>query len=346
MRLPPASFAPPSPDRRPSDADQHGQTAGNSSASQYRALGQSAAFDTERDEVIESLSMSRSVKSYPSWAARYQHSQTETASVPPAIPEVTETPTTKSDYWLKPSWDINGVKIPVHVMSADINMEDEGVSETKNSLKLLSEKLLTRLNNDKFSMAAVKNNVTEFRPDLRGKKAGGNRSTWDQIPCAHSSKTVVISAEGNHTGCYDSPLHEVFHGIDDTEADLLSSKPEFVAAYEADKDRIKSPYYLQTGERGTNGKQETFAEVGARYIAGDPTLQTELPNLHKYFEERYSEDRNFADAKKVEIGFQPTSQKYIARGGYKSMVVAPPQIPGTISYGSIDEYLSALNVAD
>ncbi|MGI4938551.1 MAG: hypothetical protein ACRYF5_17660 [Janthinobacterium lividum] len=118
---------------------------------------------------------------------------------------------------------------------------------------------------------------------------------------------------------------------------LRSSGHDFEAAYNADKHRIVTAYYLQTGSRGTSGRQETFAEAGARYLAGDSTLKDDLPAIHDYFEQRYRDEREFANTKAAAIHFRPTSVIYAHKGGYKSLTTTSKSIGTAIS---VEEFLA------
>ncbi|MGI4938550.1 MAG: hypothetical protein ACRYF5_17655, partial [Janthinobacterium lividum] len=92
------------------------------------------------------------------------------------------------------------VMIPVKVASERVGLGGPGMVQALASLSLLSPRLLNELAADGFSLVAVDKSVVEVSPELKGVRAGGNRSTWDAIPCAHTheKKTVIFSTKGLH----------------------------------------------------------------------------------------------------------------------------------------------------
>lgn len=331
MRVNSLGAPPPSPPLQP--GRQEGLNPVDNNA--LRLLGQNAVLNMQTREFLEAVPMQRAPRR-PVWANLSSASSSATRA---NLSAMSRSPVSDTSFWMQPIWEINGVIIPVKVASDKVDLGGPGVVQALASLSLLSPNLLNQLVADRFSMVAVNRSVVEASPELRGVRAGGNQSTWDKIPCAHAhdKKVVTFSTSGNHTGSYDSLLHELFHAIDDTDENLRSSKMEFQEAYDKDKPRIMTHYYLQTGSRGTSGRQETFAEAGARYLASDPNLKHELPAIYQYFDSHFRNDQAYAKVQSGKTNFRPTSEIYAHRGGYKSFATAAESAPSVMS---IDDYLA------
>jgi hypothetical protein len=116
-------------------------------------------------------------------------------------------------------------------------------------------------------------------------------------------RTVVVGSP-KLTSSYDVGLHETGHGWDDlngVNGRAASQLPPFQAAYAAEAPNLLTQaeakaandqanndayyYYLQGPSNGLDvGAQEAYAESFARYMAGDPSLKTDWPSLHAYWE--------------------------------------------------------------
>jgi hypothetical protein len=137
-------------------------------------------------------------------------------------------------------------------------------------------------------VVAARQSVTDYLTELKGVQPRGwpPGSTWDSVPGLARGTEVVIAVRngrvpptGDGHGAYSLLFHEGFHGIDHAGGELSHSQA-FRDARQADFAAL-SAYEQQAGDAGL---QETFAETAARYFAGDPTLQTQLPNLYAFWE--------------------------------------------------------------
>ena len=151
-------------------------------------------------------------------------------------------------------------------------------------------------------VVACRGSVTDYLADLRGVQPRGwpPGATWDSVPGLNNIATneVVIATRGHGTeegphvprsgdghGAYSLTVHECMHGVDLNHLQpgetARSEAADFLAARNADAASLGASGYLS--QAGAAGHQETYAEVAARYYAGDPTLRRELPNLYAYF---------------------------------------------------------------
>jgi hypothetical protein len=117
-----------------------------------------------------------------------------------------------------------------------------------------------------------------------------------------SDLDVVLGTDGLD-GSYDVDLHETGHAWDfiqgdGTVAGEASQQSDFLTAYNSDVPLMTTPaeaqaegnpndsdgYYLQGDVDGVNrGAQEAYAESFARFVANDPTLQTDWPAMYSYW---------------------------------------------------------------
>jgi hypothetical protein len=162
--------------------------------------------------------------------------------------------------------------------------------------------ILKKLIDKGAHVVACQGSVTDVATDLKGKvprgwegikDAAGNQLTWDSVPGTYLSdgKRVLLATHeaagggrkmpgtGDGHGSVNVALHETLHGHDF----LTSHKPlkdkRFIAARTGDFARL--PEYLQ--QAGDAGKQETYAESGARFFAGDPALAADWPAMFAYW---------------------------------------------------------------
>lgn len=138
------------------------------------------------------------------------------------------------------------------------------------------------------TVVAARGSVTDYIAELRGVTPRGwpPGTSWDTVPGLARGTEVVIAVRngrvpptGDGHGAYSLLIHETFHGIDHGGGEL-SHGQAFRDARQADYANL-SDYEKQAGDAGL---QETFAETAARYFGGDPTLQTELPNIYAFWE--------------------------------------------------------------
>jgi type VI secretion system secreted protein VgrG len=143
-------------------------------------------------------------------------------------------------------------------------------------------------------VVVCRGSVTEYRTDLAGVRPRGwpEGSTWDTVPGLNAGDETVVATVGHGTeagahvpqsgeghGSYNMVLHEAAHGLD-SHGGGRSNDADFLAARTADAGNLED--YLS--QDGVAGRQETFAETYAQYHGGDPTLQTDLPNLYNYYD--------------------------------------------------------------
>lgn len=165
-----------------------------------------------------------------------------------------------------------------------------------------SIEILKKLIDKKAHVVACRGSVTDVATDLKGEvprgwegvtDAGGNQLTWDSVPGTYLSdgRRVLLATHaapgggrkmpstGDGHGSVNVALHETLHGHDF----LTSHKPlkdkRFIAARTGDFARL--PEYLQ--QAGDAGKQETYAESGARFFAADPALAADWPAMFAYW---------------------------------------------------------------
>lgn len=160
---------------------------------------------------------------------------------------------------------------------------------------------LQQLKDKKTKVVVCKDSVTDYLTDLKGVRPRGwpPGSTWDTVPGLNSSdkNEVVIAIRGRDTpagphvpktgdghGASNLVLHEGMHGVDLNARQpgdkALSETSEFTKARDADGAVQNNGYLAQPGAAG---RQETFAEVAARFYSGDPNLKKEMPKIYAYF---------------------------------------------------------------
>lgn len=162
--------------------------------------------------------------------------------------------------------------------------------------------ILKKLIDKGAHVVACQGSVTDVATDLKGmiprgwegiKDAAGNQLTWDSVPGTYLSngKRVLLATHpapaggrkmpgtGDGHGSVNVALHETLHGHDF----LTSHKPlkdkRFIAARTGDFARL--PEYLR--QAGDAGKQETYAESGARFFAGDPAFAADWPAMFAFW---------------------------------------------------------------
>ena len=143
---------------------------------------------------------------------------------------------------------------------------------------------------------ACRDSVTDFEASLRGKVPRGwekTGKTWDDVPgvfLPDRNRVVIATIESNGAriipdrsfgthGSIDLLVHESLHGYDFAGGHAVTRDPRFLAARNADLDRLDD-YEKQAGEAGL---EETFAESGARFLAAPADLAAHLPALSAYW---------------------------------------------------------------
>jgi Anthrax toxin lethal factor, N- and C-terminal domain len=163
----------------------------------------------------------------------------------------------------------------------------------------LSEALLQALIKKGAHVVACRGAVTDVATNLRGKHPRGWKAvngvmpTWDIVPGTYlsSGKRVILATvaasdggrrmpgNGEGHGSVNVALHETLHGHDYLGGHKPSKTKGFAAARAADLARL--PEYLR--QAGAAGREETYAESGARFFGGDPDLAADWPALFAYW---------------------------------------------------------------
>jgi hypothetical protein len=165
------------------------------------------------------------------------------------------------------------------------------------AVALLPGFVMSRFERKMIRILACRGGVTDFERDLRGvtpRGWEGTGKTWDQVPGTffQDRKRVVIAtiddggarivptrASGLH-GSEDLVVHESLHGYDYLGNHAVIDDPFFKAARNADWDKLGA-YEKQDGQAG---REETFAESGARFVAAPDALEQDWPNLYNYWQ--------------------------------------------------------------
>ena len=161
---------------------------------------------------------------------------------------------------------------------------------------LLPEPVLGRFESGGIRIVACRDSVTDFETGLRGVRPRGwpVGSTWDTVPGAYfgDKRRVVIATmdaagqrivppRGSGHGSTNLTVHEALHGFDYSGNHAILRDQGFVAARDADIDRLGT-YERQAGSPGL---EESFAESGARYVA-DSAMSDDWNHLFTYWEGR------------------------------------------------------------
>lgn len=172
----------------------------------------------------------------------------------------------------------------------------DDVEAIRPEIARLSIAVLQKLIDKKAHVVVCRGSVTDVATNLKGKVPRGWQGlglTWDNVPGTYLSngKRVLLAtlaadgggrrmpATGEGHGSINVALHETLHGHDFLSGHKPLKDAKFLAARLADFPRL--PKYLQ--QAGDAGKQETYAESGARFFAGDPALKTDWPAIFAYW---------------------------------------------------------------
>ena len=172
----------------------------------------------------------------------------------------------------------------------------DDVAAIRPEIARLSAAVLRKLLDKKAHVVVCRGSVTDVATDLKGKVPRGWQGlglTWDNVPGTYLSngKRVLLAtiaaagggrrmpATGEGHGSINVALHETLHGHDFLSGHKPLDDKKFLAARLADFARL--PKYLQ--QAGDAGKQETYAESGARFFAGDPALKGDWPAMFAYW---------------------------------------------------------------
>jgi len=161
---------------------------------------------------------------------------------------------------------------------------------------LLPRNVLKRFKRKGVRVVACRESVTDFERSLRNVVPRGwerTGKTWDDVPGAYlperncvvvatigqgSVRAIPDKSSGKH-GSVDLLVHESLHGYDFVGGHAVLADPGFVAARNADFERLDA-YEQQAGDAGL---QETFAESGARFFTEAAAMQASWPALHDYW---------------------------------------------------------------
>jgi toxin lethal factor len=154
------------------------------------------------------------------------------------------------------------------------------------------------MTNNRTKVVACRDNITDYRTDLKGKPPRGWKpgDTWDIVPGVFLGDTneVVIATRGHGTaagahvpisgeghGAHNLTIHESFHSVDMGGGGAhRSGEADFNTARNADAATLST----YEGQAGAAGQQETYAESAARYYGGDPADAAAHPNLHDFWD--------------------------------------------------------------
>jgi hypothetical protein len=168
----------------------------------------------------------------------------------------------------------------------------DDVQPVLDELMKLPTTVLQRLTSESVKVIVCRDSVTDYLTDLRGVQPRGwpPGSTWDSVPGLYDGghKEVVIATHaidggrgvpstGDGHGSFNLVLHESLHAYDGVTG--ASADAAFSAARNSDSGAL-SAYEQQAADAG---RQETFAETGARFYGGDAGLQGERPSLSRYY---------------------------------------------------------------
>jgi Anthrax toxin lethal factor, N- and C-terminal domain len=201
---------------------------------------------------------------------------------------------------MSPTWIVAAVK---GVLARDLT--STGGSGTAADARLVRTELermpvgaLQIMTNNKTKVIACRDNITDYRTDLKGVQPRGwdPGDTWDIVPGVFSGdkNEVVIATIGHGTaagahvpatgeghGSSNLTIHESFHAVDlGAGGTSRSSEADFVTARTADLATLDT----YEGQAGTAGQEETYAESAARYYSGDATDAATHPNLHDFWD--------------------------------------------------------------
>lgn len=167
------------------------------------------------------------------------------------------------------------------------------------ALKKYPAQILTTMSIAQIKIVAVKNNITEYFPDLASQKIPGwGERTWKESPGIFSPQYKVVSVatdpNAEKSGSLSLFDHEFAHGYD-WAMGTISLSPGFEAAFKADFDALKnaSPNYEYFTKRDASStaqsptyrraQEEAYAESFANYYAGKTRWFSDKPSLLKYF---------------------------------------------------------------
>lgn len=172
----------------------------------------------------------------------------------------------------------------------------DDVGAIRPEIAKLSASVLKKLVDKKAHVVVCRGSVTDVATGLKGKVPRGWEGlglTWDNVPGTYLSdgKRVLLAtvaaagggrrmpATGEGHGSINVALHETLHGHDSLSGHKPLKDTKFLAARTADFARL--PKYLQ--QAGDAGKEETYAESGARFFAGDPAFKGDWPAMFAYW---------------------------------------------------------------
>ncbi len=170
------------------------------------------------------------------------------------------------------------------------------VAAIRPEIAKLSPALLRKFVDKGARVVACRGSVTDVETSLRGKVPRGWEGlglTWDSVPGTYltSGKRVIVATvaapaggrrmpdTGAGHGSINLALHETLHGHHFLTSHKVLKEKRFTEARAADFARL--PKYLQQADEA--GRQETYAESGARFFQRDPGLAAEWPALFAYW---------------------------------------------------------------
>jgi hypothetical protein len=179
--------------------------------------------------------------------------------------------------------EAKAAKAAAHAYSTAMDVTHHSGTATPEDANMVAEKLsklpqqvLDVLKREGVRVVACRGNVTDHRPDLKGKQPRGWEpgSTFEQVQGLYSpdrNECVISTGAGfggrrmvAFNGSVDLVAHEAAHAYDRNINGMFGRPPEFTEARNKDLHKI-GDYELQPGDAGPS---ETWAESFARHQRG------------------------------------------------------------------------------
>lgn len=181
-----------------------------------------------------------------------------------------------------------------HLMERAPDVSDDFAKKVEDTVEGMPEADRAALEKDGYKIMAVKH-TTDADPSLKTEHPRGwpDGQTWDNADGGRFGKKIVVSEEkkvGDEWKPSDRTVgvlrHETGHAVDALKNG--SDDQAFKDAYDKDvaaipeADRKKLEYFLQTGNGGKDGREETYANVYA-VLRGSTPNPEEKALFEKYF---------------------------------------------------------------
>lgn len=171
----------------------------------------------------------------------------------------------------------------------------EDVEPVLREVLKLPREVLVALHMGGYCVVVCRNSVTDYMHHLKGvhPRCYPPSIAWDMLPggCFGNNHCVVIATQEKDghrevpsmDGVENLVFHECLHAYHFVTK--ANTSFDFVQAQKLDaRDHVKQGIW----EPGIVGLEESFAEIGSKYLCGIPTLCNSYPNLFKYFEANFT----------------------------------------------------------